>query len=391
MSDLLEFGSHPDADQLNAFVEHALPAHEKQQTLEHLAVCPDCRTIVALALPSAQEPSQTDAVRRSWFRGWNVAWIGLPALAAIAVLAIFLPKIRNDKILNRASGETKRDQVAVARAPAPTRSFDLSSASPLNAPKTQHAMGAFGTGGYRPASLRAVPISGRNTVSCASLPSHLAVLSIAASGRKQLAIDTANTLFFSTDEGRHWRAVPPQWLGHAVRVSLLVESTIAESAAAAISLPQQAEVVTGAVRAQGAEIAGPGLTGAITDASGAVIPNADVVVSDTGNALVHSAKTDPEGHFVIDNLAPGTYKVEAVAPGFTKRSVVVEIAASQPPSVNLSLEIGASSQTVEVTAAAPSISPTPPIAVDESPVTFEITTDTGDHWITTDGLTWTHK
>jgi hypothetical protein len=402
MSDLLKSGSHPDADQLNAFVEHTLPAHEKQQTLAHLAVCPDCRSIVALALPSIDEAAERKAARKTWFRGWNVAWLGVPALAAIAFLAIILPKSRNNNVLNDATRVTKPAQVAVTHAPAPAQSFDLSSALALSAPKqhsthpkgvvasasppqkllpnVQPAPAAVGTGGYGPRALGSLAISGRNILPQASLPSHLPVLSIAASGSKQLAIDTANALFFSTDEGRHWRAVAPQWLGRAVQVSLIAESAVAD-----IRSPQNAEAVTGVVQAQRVEVTSPGLTGTITDASGAVIPNADVVAHDTGNAPVRAEKTDHEGRFAIPNLAPGTYKVDAVAPGFTKKSVVVEIAPSQPASINLTLQVGTSSQTVEVTAAAPSI------PAGEPPATFEIKTDTGDRWTSTDGLTWTHR
>ena len=51
MSDLTQFGQHPDADQLTAFVEHALPPHEREQTLAHLATCEHCRAVVALSLP----------------------------------------------------------------------------------------------------------------------------------------------------------------------------------------------------------------------------------------------------------------------------------------------------------------------------------------------------
>ena len=64
MSDLLQSGHptqpgdpatlHPDPDQLSAFAEQALPAHEYQETLAHLATCPHCRAIVTLALPTVE-------------------------------------------------------------------------------------------------------------------------------------------------------------------------------------------------------------------------------------------------------------------------------------------------------------------------------------------------
>src|ERR1019366_7315154 len=88
MSTLFQPGQHPDADQLNAFVEHALPLHEQQATLAHLAACADCRAIVYLAQPAAPEaPAQPQPVPpRPWFSGWMLAF---PAAAALACL-IFL-------------------------------------------------------------------------------------------------------------------------------------------------------------------------------------------------------------------------------------------------------------------------------------------------------------
>jgi hypothetical protein len=85
-------GHHPDADQLSAFIEQALPAHERDGVLAHLAVCPDCRGVVALALPeeavavAATEPRRA-SIGKSWFSGWMVF---LPAVAAVAALATFI-------------------------------------------------------------------------------------------------------------------------------------------------------------------------------------------------------------------------------------------------------------------------------------------------------------
>lgn len=42
---------HPDADVLTAFAERTLSAAERDATLEHLALCTDCRDVMALALP----------------------------------------------------------------------------------------------------------------------------------------------------------------------------------------------------------------------------------------------------------------------------------------------------------------------------------------------------
>ena len=94
MSDLTQFGQHPDADQLTAFVEHALPPHEREQTLAHLATCEHCRAVVALSLPPLEESSAPlpTPTRRPWFASWHLAW---PAAAAFAVLAFIIIHLRN--------------------------------------------------------------------------------------------------------------------------------------------------------------------------------------------------------------------------------------------------------------------------------------------------------
>jgi hypothetical protein len=83
MSELLHYGHHPDADQLSAFAEHALPDHERLETLAHLAECADCRQIVFLA-QGAQEAH--DALphalpgRNGWWRNRRIFW---PLAAAL--------------------------------------------------------------------------------------------------------------------------------------------------------------------------------------------------------------------------------------------------------------------------------------------------------------------
>jgi Carboxypeptidase regulatory-like domain/Putative zinc-finger len=93
MNDLLQSGQHPDADQLSAFAEHALPPHEQQQTLAHLAACADCRAVVFLAQQAAPvelTQSQPVAARRSWFATWAFAWPAAAALACLVLLTIHI-------------------------------------------------------------------------------------------------------------------------------------------------------------------------------------------------------------------------------------------------------------------------------------------------------------
>jgi hypothetical protein len=99
MSELYQPGQHPDADQLSAFAEDALPAHERAQTLAHLAGCSDCRMIVSLALPPVEDIPQLQPApaRRPWFYTWSVAWLAGAGLAALIFLTIH---IRNGSVAN---------------------------------------------------------------------------------------------------------------------------------------------------------------------------------------------------------------------------------------------------------------------------------------------------
>ena len=76
-------------------------------------------------------------------------------------------------------------------------------------------------------------------------------------------------------------------------------------------------------------IAGSTLAGKVTDATGAAIPAAEVVVTSTETAKARTVKTDHSGSYVIDGLVPGQYEVAARAPGFQEQVSAVSVAASE--------------------------------------------------------------
>jgi hypothetical protein len=91
--------SHPDADTLTAYVERLLPAAERSQVLEHLAVCAHCREVTILAYPDpAQEQGQQVAagtVARRWGFLWNPGFIrATVSLAAVVVIATVVFQFR---------------------------------------------------------------------------------------------------------------------------------------------------------------------------------------------------------------------------------------------------------------------------------------------------------
>ena len=114
MSELLQSGQHPDADQLSAFMEHALPAHEQEETLAHLAICPHCRSIVALSMPPVDPVSQPhpEPARRRWPAGWMIVWPAGAALAALILAGVYM---RNGLVIQRDVPPTQTAQSRPAR------------------------------------------------------------------------------------------------------------------------------------------------------------------------------------------------------------------------------------------------------------------------------------
>lgn len=58
------------------------------------------------------------------------------------------------------------------------------------------------------------------------------------------------------------------------------------------------------------------LTGIVTDASGAVVPNAKITAVEVSKGIAQNAEADATGIYRITNILPGIYKVTVAAPGF---------------------------------------------------------------------------
>ncbi len=88
--------------------------------------------------------------------------------------------------------------------------------------------------------------------------------------------------------------------------------------------------------------------GAVTDPSGAVIPNASVHLSDKVSGFQRTTITDATGQFTFPNVPFNPYQVDVSAKGFAPLTQDVEIRSSVGVTVNLVLQIAGGSQTVTV-------------------------------------------
>src|SRR5579875_1089517 len=93
------------------------------------------------------------------------------------------------------------------------------------------------------------------------------------------------------------------------------------------------------------------IQGAVTDTTGAAIPNAHVVLKDNATNATQTAISNAAGVYNFGQLAPDTYTLSATASGFTQKVLNnVTIIPEQANSINIQLEVGGASTTVTVSA-----------------------------------------
>src|SRR6266576_4964712 len=105
-----------------------------------------------------------------------------------------------------------------------------------------------------------------------------------------------------------------------------------------------------------AQVVGATLSGTVTDASGASVPNAQVSISNPATGVTRAVTADAVGFYAAPNLQPGNYEVRFSSPGFTTEvnsGVTLTVGAQQV--LNASLRVGQISQEVTVTTEAPTV------------------------------------
>ena len=89
------------------------------------------------------------------------------------------------------------------------------------------------------------------------------------------------------------------------------------------------------------------ISGTVTDATGAVVPNAKVVMIGPTGQTVHATTSDA-GTYSSGALVPGMYSVRAEAKGFKTTQLKVDVQVNNTANGNIKLEIGQESTVIEV-------------------------------------------
>jgi hypothetical protein len=96
------------------------------------------------------------------------------------------------------------------------------------------------------------------------------------------------------------------------------------------------------------------ILGTVLDPSGAIVPNASVVVQNQGTGASSNLTTDDTGNFIASALPVGVYRVTASAPGFkTRVNENLRVQVSDRLRIDLALETGQVTERVTINAEAP--------------------------------------
>ena len=95
------------------------------------------------------------------------------------------------------------------------------------------------------------------------------------------------------------------------------------------------------------------VSGVVTDPSQAVVPGAEVTLINLAPNVERRFVTGTDGIYSFPDVVPGDYTVKVSATGFRTTETALSVRVNQPVRADIQLELGATTETVTVTAAAP--------------------------------------
>jgi hypothetical protein len=373
----LQPGIHPDADQLSVFVEGAATALEQERMLAHLGECAECRKAVFLMQPNEETQRAAATPGKGWMWRWLVP-VGLPAaaLACGLIAAVIYIRPRGgapetpQPMASARQPETERPRTTVAPATnaeadrmapsgnleqgAPTTKSERAPAAnstqvarfgrpqnslaPNAAPNVPRQENQI-AGGLRP------PTSKRRQMTAGAAPQKpvaapFASADSAPTAGTSLAQNTTSTTAISELplNGRNVTDLPrlqPADKGAAAQNNLARKK----------ELPAL-QIQDASVQAQTLA----GISGRITDRSGATIGGVTVTLRDV-SGKTRQTTTGADGGFHLAQLPAGQYGLTAAAAGFKTSQQSIELKPSEMAMLQPVLDVGKMSEVVEVEAA----------------------------------------
>ena len=95
------------------------------------------------------------------------------------------------------------------------------------------------------------------------------------------------------------------------------------------------------------------VTGVVTDATGAVVPDATIIMTDPTTGAKRTTVTNREGQYVLVNVVPATYNITCSKAGFQVDQINGQaVSVGTQTTANFAMVVGSQSTIVEVQAAA---------------------------------------
>ena len=102
-----------------------------------------------------------------------------------------------------------------------------------------------------------------------------------------------------------------------------------------------------------------GINGSVTDATGAAVAGAKVIITETSTGITHDSTSSSSGEFLFNDLPLGAYSVSVTAPGFNNVKIdKLPVSAGSIYTLPVKLPVSSSNETVEVDAAGISLDTT---------------------------------
>jgi hypothetical protein len=348
-----QLGTHPDADQLSVFIEGAATSREQERMLAHLAECAECRKAAFLMQPHEEPQPATPTPVKGWIWGRLVP-IGLPAAALACGLIAVLIYIRP-----HGAAPSNPQQIASVKAPdiqpqttvAPTTDADKVAQSVR--PKNTVAPGTAAIGLSRQESPVAgylnLPESKRGQAGANAAPQTTATAPSAS-------VQTAGAALAQNSISSATISNLPLKGRDVTNLQQLSTPPDAKAAASQNSLAMKKDLPALEIeRASGQAETLAGVSGRITDRTGAVIAGATVTLRDVAGKA-RQMTTSADGSFHLTDLPAGKYELIATASGFKTNRQSIELKPSEFAMLQPTLDIGAVTEAVEVEAASGAVS-----------------------------------
>ena len=82
------------------------------------------------------------------------------------------------------------------------------------------------------------------------------------------------------------------------------------------------------------------VTGTVTDATGALIPGAEVTATNNNTGISRLSVSGETGNYTLQALQPGNYTITASLPGFSDAGIEINLSPNQTYRENFELQVG---------------------------------------------------